>query len=70
MTHVVSMADFTGLLAPKLYVAGANVRESWQTFKQQFNMYLLASGSTVKSNTEKIAMLLTFGGSELLNMHV
>ena len=42
------MAEFTGLMAPKLCLAGSNVKESWQTFKQQFNMYLLATGATAK----------------------
>ncbi|KAK2180987.1 hypothetical protein NP493_418g01014 [Ridgeia piscesae] len=32
-------------------------------------MYLLASGSTEKSHAEKIAMLLTFGGAELLAIY-
>ena len=55
-------------MAPKLCLAGTNARESWLIFKQQFTMYLLASGSTEKSHAEKIAMLLTFGGAELLSI--
>lgn len=62
------MAEFTGLMAPKLCLAGSNAKESWQTFKQQFNMYLLATGATAKSEAEKIALVITLGGAELLTI--
>ena len=50
------MAEFTGLMAPKLCLVGSNAKESWQTFKQQFNIHLLATGATAKSEAEKIAL--------------
>ena len=53
-------------MAPKL--PGSNAKESWQTFKQQFNMYLLATGATANSETEKIALVITLGGAELLTI--
>ena len=62
------MAEFTGLMVPKLCLAGSNAEESWQTFKQQFNMYLLATGATAKSETEKIALVITLGSAELLTI--
>ena len=51
------MAEFTGLMAPKLCLAGSNAKESWQTFKQQFNMYLLATGATAKSEADVICLV-------------
>ena len=62
------MAEFTGLMAPKLCLAGSNAKESWQTFKQQFNMYLLATEATAKREAEKIALVITLGGAELLTI--
>ena len=62
------MAELTGLMAPKLCLAGSNAKESWQTFKRQFNMYLLARGATAKSEAEKIALVITLGGAELLTI--
>ena len=53
------MAEFTGLMAPKLRLAGSNAKENWQTLKQQFNMYLLATGAAAKSEAEKIAFVIT-----------
>ena len=55
-------------MAPKLCLAGSNAEESWQTFKQQFNMYLLATGATAKSEAEKIALVITLGGAELMTI--
>ena len=62
------MTEFTGLMAPELCLAGSNAKESWQTFKQQFNMYLLATEATAKSEAEKIALVITLGGAELLTI--
>ena len=62
------MAELTGLMASKLCLAGSNPKESWQTFKHQFNMYLLATGATAKSEAEKIALVITLGGEELLTI--
>ena len=62
------MAEFTRLMAPKLCLVGSNAKESWQTFKQQFNIYLLATGATAKSEAEKIALVITLGGVELLTI--
>ena len=55
-------------MAPKLCLAGSNANECWQTFKQQFNMYLLATGATAKSEAEKITLVITLGGAELLTI--
>ena len=52
----------------KLCLAGSNAKESWQTFKQQFNMYLLATGATAKTEAEKITLVITVGGAELLTI--
>ena len=62
------MAEFTGLMAPKFCLAGSNAEESWQTFKQQFNMYLLATGASAKSEADKTALVITLGGAELMTI--
>ena len=63
------MAEFTGLMAPKLCLARSNAKETRQTFKQQFNMYLLATGAITKSEAEKIALVITLiGSAELMTI--
>ena len=39
-----------------------------QTFKQQFNNDLLTTIATAKSEAEKIALVITLGGAELLTI--
>ena len=67
-TQAWAMTEFTGLMAPKLCLAGSNAKERWKTFKQQFNMYLLATGATTKSEAETISLVITLGGAELLTI--
>ena len=62
------MAEFTGPMALKIGLAGPNAKESWQTLKQQFNMYLLATGATAKREAERIALVITLGGAELMTI--
>lgn len=51
-----------------LSVSGDNERE-WKSFKQRFELYLLAAEKSKKSEETKVALLLTIGGSELLQIY-
>ncbi len=41
---------------------------AWQTFKQRFNLYLVAAGATGKSGKEKVALLLTIAGQSSIDV--
>ena len=52
----------------KLTLSGDNA-QAWKSFKQRFELYVLAAGYTNKSDAEKIALLLTIGGDELIEIY-
>lgn len=52
----------------KLCLSGDSDRE-WKCFKQKFELYLLATEKSKKSEDVKIALLLTCGGDELLTVY-
>ncbi len=43
-----------------------NVDISWRTFKQQFTLYMQAVGLDDKSDSRKIALLLTVAGPQAI----
>ena len=45
-----------------------NTSEIWRRFKQQFQKYLVASGSQDKDDTNKIAILLNFAGEDAIEV--
>ena len=45
-----------------------NTSENWRRFKQQFDIYVTASGSEKKDDTVKIAILLNFAGEETIEV--
>ena len=47
---------------------GGNNQQEWNLFKQRFDLYLLASEKSSKSQETKVALLLTCGGNELLQI--
>ena len=49
----------------KLTLSGDNA-QAWKSFKQRFELYVLAAGYTNTSDAEKIALLLTIGGDKVL----
>ena len=51
-----------------LSIGGDNQQE-WKLFKQRFELYLLASEKSSKSEETKVALLLTCGGNELLQIY-
>ncbi|XP_064111370.1 uncharacterized protein LOC135218851 [Macrobrachium nipponense] len=66
------MASSTeGLVAPAKFTAslGADNEREWKSFKQQFEIYLLASEEDNKPEETKVALLLNIGGEELLQIY-
>ena len=60
-----------GVPAPSklsLSIGGDNQQE-WKLFKQRFELYLLASEKNSKPEEAKVALLLTCGGNELLQIY-
>ena len=51
-----------------LSVGGDNQQE-WKSFKQRFELYLIASEKNKKPEETKVALLLTIGGSDLLQIY-
>ena len=45
-----------------------NNSENWRRFKQQYDIYLTASGSEKKDDTVKIAILLNFAGEDAIEV--
>lgn len=65
------MATENYVVAPEklsLSLRGDNERE-WKLFKQRFELYLLASERISKGEETKVALLLTIGGNELLQIY-
>ena len=45
-----------------------NTSENWRRFKQQFDIYITASGSEQKDDAVKIAILLNFAGEDAIEV--
>ena len=45
-----------------------NTSENWRRFQQQYDIYLIASGSEKKDDTVKIAILLNFAGEDAIEV--
>ena len=43
---------------PDELVLAGNIAENWRKFKQEFELYLVATGLDTKSSKQKIALLL------------
>ena len=56
------------LLKPSALSFDGNTSENWRRFKQQFQIYLVASGSQDKDDTIKIAILLNFAGEDAIEV--
>ena len=65
---VVSMASSALSVPQKLSLTG-DTEHSWKLFKQKFELYLLAGGLNKRTDEEKVALLLTLGGDELLELY-
>jgi len=46
----------------------SNTLENWRRFRQQFNIYITASGSEKKDDAVKIAILLNFAGEDAIEV--
>jgi len=45
-----------------------NTSENWRRFRQQFDIYIIASGSEKKDDAVKIAILLNFAGEDAIEV--
>ncbi|XP_070407964.1 uncharacterized protein [Nothobranchius furzeri] len=57
------------LKPPEHLKLSGNVDENWHTFKQQFNLYVMAMGLETKPDTRKIALLLTLAGPQAIEVY-
>lgn len=53
---------------PSALSLDGNTSENWRRFKQQFDIYLTASGKGNKADEVKIAILLNFAGEDTINV--
>jgi Arc/MetJ-type ribon-helix-helix transcriptional regulator len=53
---------------PSALCFNGNTSENWRRFKQQFQIYLVASGSEDKDDPIKIAILLNFAGEDAIEV--
>ncbi|XP_078355928.1 uncharacterized protein LOC144640716 [Oculina patagonica] len=53
---------------PSAFSFHGNTSENWRRFKQQYDIYLTASGSEKKDDTVKIAILLNFAGEDAIEV--
>ena len=54
-------------LPPQLDLSDANLAESFRKWKQQLNVYLLASGATTKPKNVQAAIILHCGGNDVIS---
>ena len=54
---------------PSSLILSGNVDMNWKRFKQRFQLYLQAIGGDDKSDSQKIAMLLTVAGSSAIEVY-
>ena len=51
----------------KLTISGDS-EHAWKAFKQRFELYVTASGYKNNSDEEKVALLLTMGGEDIMDI--
>nr|XP_039255361.1 uncharacterized protein K02A2.6-like [Styela clava] len=55
--------------SPRNLSLEGNLSENWRKFKQQFEIYLEASGDNIKSDITKVAILLNFAGEDAVEIY-
>ena len=53
---------------PNSLCLSGNVSENWRRFKQQLEIYFIASGQDEAHNKVKVSLLLNFGGEEAIEV--
>lgn len=56
-------------LSTSFEVSGSNVAEKWKSFKQRFDIYLLASNQQQCEEKRKSDLMLQYLGSEILPIY-
>ena len=56
------------LKSPESLKLTGNVDENWRTFKQQFHLYVSATGLEAKTEARKVALLLTIAGPQAIEV--
>ncbi|KAG7162192.1 hypothetical protein Hamer_G010862 [Homarus americanus] len=59
----------SALTVPSKLSLTGDTEHTWKTFKRKFDLYVLAAGFKKRSDEEKVALLLTMGGDELLDIY-
>jgi transposase InsO family protein len=65
----VKMASFSGLKPPTELKLTGNLSENWRRFKQQFEIYLAASGIKDDADSQKVNLFLHVIGPEALEVY-
>ena len=50
-------------------VLGGNIAENWRKFKQEFELYLIATGLDTKTSRQKIALLLHVARKQAIEVY-
>ena len=56
------------LAVPAKFRLTSDTATTWKTFKQKFELYILAGGYNQRPENEKVALLLTIGGDEMIDI--
>ena len=59
----------TGISVPEKISLTGDSEVAWKSFKQKFEFYVLGTGQKDKEDEEKIGLLLTLGGDDLLEVY-
>ncbi len=60
--------DSLGFVVPRLDWTSKDRRGAWKTFKQQFTLFLRAAGKRAQPDGDKVAMLLSAGGEQMIQI--
>ena len=63
------MAHALSIATPSKLILTGNSEHAWKSFKQRFELHVLASGFSNKNEEEKVALLLTVGGDDLIEIY-
>ena len=61
--------DSSGLRIPGPLLLEGNVAENWKRFRQRFELYMDASGSSAKTDRVKTSILLNAIGDDALEVY-
>jgi len=64
-----AMMTVAAIAVPSRLQLTSDTAAAWKAFKQKFDLYMLASGYSKKTDEEKVALLLTVGGDDLIEIY-